>query len=51
VNVQDGVAQLRGEVRTQEMVETLVEKTREVQGLREVESLRHLPGTPAPMYE
>ena len=51
VNVQEGVAQLRGEVPTPDMLEALVEKTREVQGVREVESLLHLPGTQAPMHE
>src|SRR5918994_5996042 len=51
VNVQDGVAQLRGEVQTPDMLEALVERTREVQGVREVESLLHLPGAPAPMHE
>ena len=51
VNVQDGVAQLRGEVQTPDMLEALVERTREVQGVREVESLLHLPGAAAPMHE
>jgi osmotically-inducible protein OsmY len=51
VNVQEGVAQLRGEVQTPDMLEALVEKTREVQGVREVESLLHLPGAPTPMHE
>jgi osmotically-inducible protein OsmY len=51
VNVQEGVAQLRGEVPNPDMLEALVEKTREVQGVREVESLLHLPGTRAPMHE
>jgi hypothetical protein len=51
VNVQDGVAQLRGEVPTPDMLEALVERTRGVQGVRAVESLLHLPGTPAPMHE
>jgi osmotically-inducible protein OsmY len=51
VNVQEGIAQLRGEVPTPDMLEALIEKTREVQGVRHVESLLHLPGTPAPMHE
>jgi gas vesicle protein len=51
VNVQDGVVQLRGEVPSPEMLNDLVEKTRRVQGVRDVESLLHLPGTPAPMHE
>src|ERR671935_1151782 len=51
VNVQDGVVQLRGEVRNPEQLNDLVEKARRVQGVRDVESLLHLPGTPAPMHE
>ena len=51
VNAQDGVVQLRGEVPSQDFLDTLVEKTRNVQGVREVESLLHLPGTPAPMHQ
>jgi osmotically-inducible protein OsmY len=51
VNVQKGVAQLRGEVPNPNMLEDLVEKTREVRGVREVESLLHLPDTPTPMHE
>ena len=51
VNVQDGVVQLRGEVRNPEQLSDLVEKARKVQGVRDVESLLHLPGTPAPMHE
>jgi gas vesicle protein len=51
VNVQEGVVQLRGEVPSEDMLKDLVEKTRSVQGVRDVESLLHLPGTPAPMHE
>ena len=51
VNVQEGVVQLRGEVPSEDMLNDLVEKTRSVQGVRDVESLLHLPGTPAPMHE
>ena len=29
----------------------LVERTRKAQGVRDVESLLHLPGAPAPMHE
>ena len=48
VNVQDGVVQLRGEVQSPELLNDLVEKARRVQGVRDVESLLHLPGTEAP---
>jgi gas vesicle protein len=51
VNVQQGAVQLRGEVPTPDMLNDLVAKTRKVQGVRDVESLLHLPGTPAPMHE
>ncbi len=51
VNVQDGVVQLRGEVPRPEMIDELVERARSVQGVREVENLLHLPGTPARMHE
>lgn len=50
VNVQEGVVQLRGEVPTADMLEELVGRARRVQGVRDVESLLHLPGTPAPMH-
>jgi osmotically-inducible protein OsmY len=51
VNVQNGVVQLRGEVPKPELIDELVEQTRKVQGVREVENLLHLPGTEAPMHE
>lgn len=51
VNVQDGVAQLRGEVPRRELIDELVEQTRKVHGVREVENLLHLPGAKAPMHE
>lgn len=51
VNAQEGVVQLRGEVPSEEMVSDLVEKTRSVVGVRDVENLLHLPGSPAPMHE
>jgi osmotically-inducible protein OsmY len=50
VNAEDGVVWLRGEVPTQSMIDTLVERTREVAGVRGVESLLHLPGQEAPMH-
>ena len=51
INVQDGVVQLRGEVPRPELIDELVAQTRKVRGVRDVESLLHLPGTPAPMHE
>jgi osmotically-inducible protein OsmY len=51
VNAQRGVVQLRGEVPTADMLSDLVDRTRKVQGVREVESLLHLPGIPAHMHQ
>jgi osmotically-inducible protein OsmY len=51
INVQEGVVQLRGEVPQPELIDELVEQTRKVQGVRDVENLLHLPGTKAPMHE
>ena len=50
VNVQGGIAQLRGEVPRAELIDDLVEQTRRVQGVREVENLLHVPGSEAPMH-
>jgi hypothetical protein len=51
VNAQDGVVQLRGELDSPELIEELVERTRRVHGVHDVENLLHLPGTPAPMHQ
>ena len=51
INAQDGIVQLRGEVPDVGMIDDLVERTRSVQGVRDVENLLHLPGTPAPMHQ
>ena len=51
VNVQDGVVQLRGEVERPELIQDLLEQTRRIQGVRDVENLLHTPGTEAPMHE
>jgi osmotically-inducible protein OsmY len=50
VNVQEGVVQLRGEVPNPDLIDDLVRKARSIQGVREVENLLHLPGTPAPTH-
>ncbi len=47
VNVQNGVVQLRGEVERPELIDELVEQTRKVQGVQEVENLLDTPGTEA----
>jgi gas vesicle protein len=51
VNVENGVVVLRGEADTSDMIDDLVGRARDVQGVRDVENLLHLPGTPAPMHE
>jgi osmotically-inducible protein OsmY len=51
VNVQNGIVQLRGEVQRPDLIDTLVERTRKVQGVVDVENLLHVPGTEAPMHE
>ena len=51
VNAEDGIVVLRGEVERPELIDELVEKTRKVQGVRDVQNLMHLPGTPAPTSE
>jgi hypothetical protein len=50
VNAEDGVVWLRGEVPDETMLTALVERTREIAGVRRVESLLHLPGQEAPMH-
>ena len=51
VNAQHGIVQLCGEVDSTELIDDLVEKVRSIQGVREVENLLHLAGTPAPMHQ
>ena len=48
VNAEDGVVVLRGEVDDEGMIKDLEKAARKVQGVREVENLLHMPGTPAP---
>jgi hypothetical protein len=48
VNVVDGVAYLRGEATTPEMINALEEQAKAVPEVVGVENLLHLPGTPAP---
>jgi osmotically-inducible protein OsmY len=50
VNAEDGVVTLRGEVPDETMLNALIERTREIAGVRGVESLLHLPGQDAPMH-
>jgi osmotically-inducible protein OsmY len=50
VNAQQGVVQLRGELPSRDLIDTLVERTRRIHGVKDVENLLHTPGTPAPMH-
>lgn len=49
-NAARGIVQLRGKVERQELIDDLVARVGRVQGVREVESLLHLPDAPAPMH-
>jgi|SRR5215210_343697 len=53
INVQahDGVVELRGEVPRPELIDELVERTRQIPEVVDVENLLHLPGTPAPTHQ
>ena len=48
VNAEEGVVFLRGEVESPDLISRLEKATREVQGVRDVENLLHVPGSPAP---
>jgi osmotically-inducible protein OsmY len=48
VNVEDGIAWLRGEVPDRATISRLHQATANVDGVRGVENLLHLPGQPAP---
>lgn len=51
VDVQAGVATLRGEVREQEWVDKLGDEAGHVDGIKGVQNLLHTPGTPTPEPE
>lgn len=48
VNAENGKVVLRGEVEKPAMIKDLEKQTRKVQGVRDVENLLHVKGTPAP---
>jgi gas vesicle protein len=48
VNVENGKAQLRGAAPSAETIEHIVDRTRAVTGVLDVENLMHLPDAPAP---
>ena len=47
VNAEYGVVYFRGEVPSREVMDQLTERARDVDGVRAVENLTHLPGEPA----
>lgn len=51
VNVEFGKVVLRGQVESQEMIDDLVLRALEIDGVNDVENLLHTPGEPAPMHE
>jgi len=51
IDVQAGVAYLRGEVADQAWIERLGSEARKVQGINGVKNLLHAPGTPTPAAE
>jgi BON domain len=51
VNAENGVVYLRGEVTARDDAERLATQARQIKGVREVVSLLHLPGEPAPTEE
>ena len=50
INAQEGVVQLRGELPSLDLISALVERTRKIHGVKDVENLLHTPGTEAPMH-
>jgi hypothetical protein len=51
VNVEHGRAVLRGEVATTDLIGELESRVRDVVGVRDVENLLHVTGTPARMHQ
>ena len=51
VNVEEGVAVLRGTLDRPDEINALIDRVRTVDGVVEVRSLLHLPGTPAPTWQ
>jgi hypothetical protein len=48
INAENGVVVLRGQVGTPDLIQRIESEVWRIQGVREVENLLHLPGTPAP---
>jgi osmotically-inducible protein OsmY len=50
INAQQGVVQLRGELPSADLIDALVDRTRKIKGVKDVENLLHTSGTAAPMH-
>ena len=50
VSAARGIVQLRGEIENEVDIEELVKRTEQINGVRAVENLLHVPGAPAPMH-
>jgi osmotically-inducible protein OsmY len=48
VNAEKGVVLLRGQIEEPQMIVEIVERTRRIRGVAEVENLMHLPGDSVP---
>ena len=48
INAEDGFVFLRGVIDRQDDIKRIERATRQIEGVRDVENLIHLPGTPAP---
>jgi gas vesicle protein len=51
VDVENGVTRLRGQMEDADRIEKIVDLTKKIPGVREVETLLHAPGTSAPNKE
>lgn len=50
INAESGLVVLRGQVESPDQISDIERKVRTIAGVRDVENLLHLPGTPAPMH-
>jgi osmotically-inducible protein OsmY len=48
INVADGIVELRGEFKTQQEIDQIVERVRQIPNVKGIHNYLHLPGTPAP---
>lgn len=48
INAEEGTVFLRGQLESPELIEELERAVRRIAGVRDVDNLLHLPGTPAP---